>query len=71
MVPTVQEHSRMTGEFIVDTDACDTKFGCVLLQEQPNKNKGPIGYWSKTLHQEYSDYVNTHREGLFVVWTFI
>lgn len=43
--PSVLELPRFTGRYTVDTDACDRKVGCVLLQEQTDgtKNQSVIG----------------------------
>ena len=57
--------------FTLDTDACDYQVGCVLLQEQPNGDKHPIGYWSRGLNSAEKNYSTTEKECLAIVWSIL
>lgn len=43
----------------LDTDACDKRVGCVLLQKQEDKIARPIGYWSRSLNNAGKKYETT------------
>ena len=62
---------RATGQFTIDTDACDYQVGCVLLQRQDDDSLRPIGYWSRTLNPAETRYDTTHKECLAVVWAVL
>jgi len=59
---------RREGLFILDTDACAVQVGCTLLQQQPDKNTLPVGYYSRGLILAEKNYSTTDRESLAVVW---
>jgi len=40
----------------------------VLLQEQPDQSKRPVGYWSRPLNAAKWSYSTTERECLAMVW---
>lgn len=58
-VTTPQEHliftpflalPRANGQYIVDTDGCDRQVGAFLLQEEPDRTRGPMRHRSNSLH---------------------
>lgn len=57
-----------TGQFIVDPDALNGQLGCVLLQEQEDKDLKPIAYWSRLLCSAERNYNTMHKECVTVVW---
>lgn len=69
--PPVLALPRGKGRYTVDTDACNEQVGCVLLQEQPDGVKRPIGYWPRTLTTAERAYGTTHRECLAVIWAVL
>ena len=66
--PPILALPRSEGKFTLDTDACDTQVGCVLLQDQPDGHARPIGYWSRKLTKAEQAYTTTERECLAIVW---
>lgn len=44
--PSVLALPRSDNQYIIDTDACSTQVGCVLLQQQKNNVLTRIGSWS-------------------------
>ena len=66
--PPILALPRHNYHYTLDTDACEDQVGCVLLQEQPNGDKLPIGYWSRSLTQAEKIYSTTERECLAIVW---
>lgn len=71
MSPPILAMPKLKGKYIIDTDRCDGKFGCVLLQEQPEGIDRPIGYWSRSLNRAENSYDTTHRESLAVIWVLL
>ena len=70
--PPVLALPRLGHQYTVETDACATQVGCVLLQDQPGeKYPKPIGYWSRTLTAAEKNYDTTQRECLAVVWAVL
>lgn len=69
--PPILALARTDGHFTIDTDACDTQIGCVLLQRPPDDTNRPIGYWSRTLSDPEKKLSTTHRECLAVVWAVL
>ena len=65
--PPILALPRSEGKFTLDTDACDTQVGCVLLQDQPDGHARPIGYWSRKLTKAEQAYTTTERECLAIV----
>jgi len=59
---------RREGLFILDTDASAVQVGCTLLQQQPDKDILPVGYYSRGLTAAAQNYSTTDRECLAVVW---
>lgn len=53
----------------LDTEAYEYHIACALLQEQPNGNKLPAGYWSKIISAPEREYSSTELECLAVVWS--
>lgn len=58
---------RIVGELRGDTDACNEKVGCVLLQKKPVAKAQPVGYWSWKLSSPEINYSTAERECLAVV----
>jgi len=56
------------GAHTLDTDASAGQVGAVLLQEQPDQSRRPVGYWSRSLNAVERNYSKTERERLAVVW---
>ncbi|CAN8076686.1 unnamed protein product [Agarophyton chilense] len=54
--------------FTVDTDASDYQVGCALLQTAPNRERRPVGYWSRSLNVHEKNYSVSEKECLAVVW---
>lgn len=59
---------RLKGQYTIDTDACDSKVGRVLLQQQKSKVLKRIGYWSWTLYDAETRNESTHEKFLAVFW---
>jgi len=56
---------------IVDVEACADQPGRILLQEKPDCNILPVGYWSRGLSTVEKNYFTTERECLGVVWSVL
>jgi hypothetical protein len=56
------------GTLWLDTDALDGQLGTCLLQEQPDGQTLPLGYWSRTLNPAERNYSTTEKECLAIVW---
>ena len=54
--------------YTLDTDASAYQVGCCLLQEQPDGNLLPVGYWSRSLTPAEKNYSSTEKECLAIVW---
>lgn len=52
----------------MDTGACNTQFGCFIIQRQPEGDVLPIGYWNCSLSKHKRAGSTTERECLAVVW---
>ena len=59
---------RLGGHYIVDVDASYEQLGCSLMQQQPNGDYHPIGYYSRGLTPAEKNYHVTEIEALGVVW---
>ena len=66
--PPILAIPRLGGHYILDVDASYDQLGCVLLQQQPDKEYLPVGYFSKGLNSAEKNYGVTELEGLAVVW---
>ena len=66
--PPILALPRHGYKYTLDTDACVYQVGCTLLQEQPNGDKLPVGYWSRSLTKAEKNYSATERECLAIVW---
>jgi hypothetical protein len=55
-------------QYVIDTDASDQKFGCVLQQADDAGELKPLGYWSRQLKAAEIDYSATEKEALAIVW---
>ena len=66
--PPVLALPRPTGKLWLDTDASDGQLGTCLLQEQPDGQTLPLGYWSRTLNAAERNYSTTEKECLAIVW---
>ena len=55
--------------YSVDTDACDYRIGCALMQTYPDGTRHPIGFWSRSLTPAERNYTVTEKECLAVVWS--
>ena len=69
--PPVLALPRHGLRYTLDTDACAHQVGCALLQDQPNGDKLPIGYWSRTLTTAERNYSTTEKECLAIVWSVL
>jgi len=69
--PPILALPKANGKMIVDVDACANQLGCTLLQEQPEGNTLPVGYWSRGLSSAEQNYSTTERECLGVVWSVL
>ena len=58
---------RKEGKYIIDVDASYDQLGCCILQQQPDDNYLPVGYFSKGLLPAEKNYTVTEIEGLGVV----
>ena len=54
--------------FSVDTDASDYQVGSVLFQEDKEKKRHPVGFWSRTLQGAERNYSASEKECLAFVW---
>ena len=54
--------------YSVDTDASNSQVGAALFQTQPDGERQPVGYWSRTLNSAELNYSTTEKECLAVVW---
>ena len=71
MSPPILALPRPGYPYTVDTDACNTQVGCCLLQEQPDGNLHPVGYWSRTLSEPERNYSTSEQECLAIVWSLL
>jgi hypothetical protein len=63
--PEVMAFPNETGEFILDTDACDVGIGAVLSQVQDGKER-VIAYGSRALNRAEKNYCVTDKELLAI-----
>jgi len=57
--PTVLALPRRGAHFTIDVGACDTQLGCALLQEKPDSQLKPVGFYSRALQPEQRNYSAT------------
>lgn len=57
--------------YIVDMDACDKQFSCVLLQKQHDVIYKPIGHWARSINDAEHKYDMTQGRCLTVIWAMI
>ncbi|CDF39905.1 unnamed protein product [Chondrus crispus] len=69
--PPILALPRYGKKYTLDTDACAYQVGCALLQEQPDGDRLPIGYWSRALTDAERNYTTTEKECLAVVWSIL
>ncbi len=69
--PPILALPRRDGLYTLDTDASDGQLGCCLRQDQPNSDRLPVGFWSRTLSSAKKNYPTTENECLAVVWSVI
>ena len=69
--PPILALPRREGHFTLDTDASEHQVGCCLMQEQPNGDRLPVGYWSRSLNDAERNYSTTEKECLAVVWAVL
>lgn len=50
------------GRYTLETDSCNIKIGCTLVQEQLDKTKNQICYWSRSLTKAQIAFDPTQRE---------
>lgn len=58
-------------KYTLDSDACEHQVGCGLLQEQPNGNKIPFRYWSRTLTTAERYCSTIEKEFFAAVWAVL
>lgn len=66
--PPIVALPKMTGRYMLDTDACDKQIGWVLRQDQMDGASNPVGDWTRSLNKAEQAY-DTYRECLAVVWS--
>jgi RNase H-like domain found in reverse transcriptase len=66
--PPVLALPRATGNLWLNTIASNGQLGTCLLQEQPNGQTIPLGYWSRTMNTADRNYFTTEKECLAIVW---
>ncbi len=66
--PPILALPRRDGLFTLYTDASDGQLGCCLMQDQPNSDRLPVGFWSWTLSSAEKNYSTTEKECRAVVW---
>lgn len=71
VAPPVLALPQLAGQYTIDTDACDTQIGCVILQEQEDKVSNPTRYWSRSLYETERHYDRTHKKCLAVIWAVL
>lgn len=49
------------GQNTLDINVCNIQFGCVVLQEQLNLTRGPIGYWFRSLSKAEQAYISLEK----------
>ena len=69
--PPILALPRTEGKFILDTDASSEQIGCCLFQEHDDKEKHPLGYWSRGLTSAEKNYSTTEKECLAIVWAVL
>lgn len=69
--PPILAHPRKVGQYTVDTDACDSQVGCVLLKQHEDGTARPIRYWSRTLTGIEQKLETTHEKRLAVMWALL
>ena len=52
----------------VDTDACDYRICCTLFQTHPDRERKPLGYWSRSITEPKRNYSKYERKCLSVIW---
>lgn len=52
----------------LDVEACDKQIGYVLMQDQLDRKKKPLGYWSQLLTADEIDYNKKHKMCFAVIW---
>jgi RNase H-like domain found in reverse transcriptase len=55
----------------LDVDACDSKLGACLQQEQPDGTLAPCGFYSRTLNHAEKKYSTPEKEFLAMVWAIL
>lgn len=59
------------GHLTLETDICNVQNGCVLLQNQPDKETKSIGCWSRSLTDTKQRYNTVQRKYLAAVWSVL
>lgn len=58
---------RSNGRLVLARDSFNSKHGCAVMQEQPDRVKVPFSYWSNTIIITYQNLGAIHRECLVIV----
>lgn len=66
--PPILAIPREGGHYIVDVDASYEQLGCSLLQQQPDGEYLPVGFYSRGLAPAEKNYCAIEIEALGVVW---
>ena len=66
--PPILAIPRKEERYIIDVDASYDQLGCCLLQQQPDKQYVPVGYFRKGLLPAKKNETVTEIEGLGVAW---
>ena len=68
MSPPILRLPRADLPFSVDTDACQHKIGCALLQTYEDGIRYTIEFWSRSLSAAEKNYSTGEREFLAIIW---
>lgn len=66
--PRVLSMPRHSSLYVLETDACDSQVGCVLIQPDDKRSLRPFNYWSQILCSAERNNDMTERERLAIVW---
>jgi RNase H-like domain found in reverse transcriptase len=69
--PPILKLPREGTPYTLDVDACDSKLGACLQQEQPDGTLAPCGFYSRILNQAEKNYCTPKRESLAMVWAML
>lgn len=59
--------SKRKGQYTLDTEACDKKIRCLLLQEQEDGCNRSVGHWTSTCNVKEQKLTAAHWDFLEVI----